>query len=387
MHSNDYLFVDSIDALHQLASDLIGAEWVAIDTEFIRERTYYPKFCLLQLATSTRVACIDALSVTDLSPLNAILDDENIVKVFHAGRQDLEILYRLRGRLPNSIYDTQIAAPFTGLPEQIGYASLVFELLHVRLAKTLSRTDWSQRPLSREQLIYASEDVIYLGPVYESLRKRATELGRTDWITEETRYLQNPETYDPPPESAWQRIGGIASLNAVQITLLKDLACWREMLARDEDCPRNWVVKDEVLLELAKQRPLDFDTLKRIRGIDERAARRHGKALMQLIAECDTTAITESPRRAAIDPETPEQGALLDILSAVVRLRSAQHAISPATLASRKALREFIDAPNDSPLMQGWRRTLVGADLHEMIAGGKTLTITKGEISIVDHGE
>lgn len=387
MSTAPYSYIDSVTALQEVADEFADCDWIAVDTEFVRDRTYYPKFCLLQLASCRGVACIDTLAIEELTPLDALLDDERMVKVFHAARQDLEILYRLRKRLPRPIFDTQVAAPFVGFPEQIGYASLVAELLHVRIEKMHTRTDWSARPLGGAQLQYAADDVIYLGLVYQTLRDQITELGRLDWVVEEIRHLEDPELYDPPPEAAWLRISGVASLDAAQAGVLKVLAAWREHLARRQDCPRNWLIKDELLLELAKQRPKSMADLKRVRGLDDRVAQRYGKALLQILHEAPVPSYAEAlPPRTRATPDTPGQEALLDIFTAVVRLRAAEHSINPAILASRRDLRAFIESPMDSPLLQGWRKALVGDDLFAMIAGRKSLTVTQDRISLIDHG-
>ncbi len=381
-------YIDSVTALRQLASEFADCQWVAVDTEFVRDRTYFPKFCLLQLATNGSVACIDTLAIPDLSALDSLFDDDRIVKVFHSARQDLEILYRLRKRLPRPIFDTQVAAPFLGLPEQMGYSTLVAELLNVRIEKMHTRTDWSLRPLAAAQLQYAADDVIYLGLVYQTLLERITALGRLEWVAEETRRLEDPRLYDPPLDDAWLRIGGSASLNAAQVGVLRVLAAWRERLARQQDCPRNWLIKDELLLELAKQRPKSAEDLKLIRGLDERIARRHGKALLHILLETPVESRAEAaPLRTKPVRDTPRQEALLDILTAVVRLRAAEHSINPAILASRKDLRDFIESPLSTPLLQGWRKALVGDDLFAMIAGRKSLTITQDRIRLSNHDE
>lgn len=384
--SNDRpLYIHTTPALRGLADELANSEWVAVDTEFIRDRTYFPQFCLLQLATERRVACIDTLALPDLSPLDPLFDDSRTVKVFHAGRQDLEILYRVRGRLPQPIFDTQIAAPFIGFPEQAGYSSLVAELLTVHLEKTHSRTDWSLRPLTPAQLHYAADDVIYLGQLYQRLLERLESLGRLAWVDEETRQLLNPDLYDPSPDDAWLRIGGIGSLHSTQALALKALAAWREALARQQDCPRNWLIKDELLLELSKRRPRTTEELKRIRGLDEKIVKRHGPALLQRLHVTPPSDQVRLPTRTKSARDTPELEALLDILTAVVRLRAAEHSINPSILASRKHLREFIDSPSTTPLASGWRKALVGDDLAAMVDGRKSLTVTRNRIHIVDH--
>lgn len=383
-----FAYIDSASALEKLARELSDSEWVAIDTEFIRDRTYFPKFCLLQLAARDRVACIDVLALEDLAPLDPLFDDERIVKVFHAARQDLEILYRLRGRLPRPIFDTQLAAPFVGHPDQIGYAALASELLNATVEKTHSRTDWSIRPLTPAQLAYAADDVFYLGRIYESLLGTLTELGRLHWVEEETRSLTDTRLYAPPPEDAWLRIGGISQLNASQTAALRVLAAWRETFARQQDCPRNWLIKDEILVDLARQQPKTADELRLIRGLDERIAKRYGPSLLQMLQEIATRPLPpQPPRSKPPGRETPEQEALLDVFTAVVRLRAAEHRITPSMLASRKELREFIESPSSTRLIQGWRKAIVGEDLFAMITGRKSLSVIEGSLKIIDHVE
>lgn len=386
MNHDDLTYVDSPSALHGVVEKFAGSDWIAVDTEFIRERTYYPQFCLLQLASSTHVACVDVLALDDLSPLDPLFDDEHTVKVFHAARQDLEILYRLRGRLPRPIFDTQVAAPFIGLPDQIGYSALAAELLDVAIAKTHSRTDWSIRPLAPAQLAYAADDVIHLGAIYQTLLARLQDQGRLDWVREETQFLSDPRLYDPPAEEAWLRIGGSAQLNARQVAALQLLATWREMQARQQDCPRNWVVKDEILVELARQQPKSLEELKLIRGLDDRLAKRFGSLLLRTVREAAALPLPAwQPRKRAADRDSPALEALLDVFSAVVRVRAAEQMINPSVLASRKELREFIEAPSAAKLLHGWRKPLVGDDLFAMLSGKKSLAVFEGTLRIIEH--
>ena len=367
MHqSTDVAYVDSLPALQQLAKRLAGAEWLAVDTEFVRERTYFPKFCLLQLATTHVAACVDTLALTDLSPLSRLFDDDRTVKIFHSGRQDLEVLYQRFGRLPNPIFDTQIAAAFLGFPDQVGYASLLLDVLQIRIAKSLRRTDWSLRPLSAEQLAYAAEDVIHLGPLYQTLVERIGKFGRQEWVAEETRLLQVRSLYEPDPEDAWRRIGGSSSLNDAQAAVLKRLASWRELTARDQDRPRNWVIRDDALLELAKQFPGTLEALRQIRGINEKIERRHGKALLDIIQHSDHPPLPDS--RRPIRQESTEDETLANLLGEVVKLRSGHAEISPTLVASRRMLKEFVASPLNSPLLRGWRKAFIGDELYAVLA-------------------
>ena len=372
------LFIDTLQALAQLCRQLETSPWLAIDTEFLRESTYYPQFCLLQIANQDIVACIDPLQLEDLEPLWQLLYRPEIIKVFHAGRQDLEIFYHLHGKLPAPVFDTQIAAPLLGFSDQIGYAQLVAEVLGVQLEKGHSRTDWRKRPLSPQQLQYAADDVRYLGPMYLELRQQLEKLHRLSWLEEDFATLTNPATYANPPEDAWRRIKGARKLKGKQLAILKQLASWRERTAVEHNLPRGWVLKDDLLCQIARLRPKTPQALAQLRGIGDKIIKRHGETICRLIAETTASDAKEAPYQPPT--RTPEQEALLDLLSAVVRLQAAEHHINPTVLASRRDLEKFLDAPDDSKLCQGWRQQLIGRDLQDFMAGKKRLQIEQGRV-------
>ncbi len=380
MKNTPVISIDSVSALEQFCSGLRGAEWLALDTEFLREKTYFPKFCLLQIASDTQqVACIDPLALSTLEPLRELLFDDRILKVFHAGRQDMEIFYHLWGGLPGPVFDTQIAAPLLGMADQIGYAGLVAELLGVNLSKSHTRTDWSIRPLSTSQIRYAADDVIYLAAAFQKLRDRLQALGRSQWLQADFAQLLEPALYENPPELAWQRISGASQLRGRALAVLQALAAWRERLAREENIPRSWIIKDEVLVNLARLSPTTIEDIRLMRGLDERIVRRHGEQLLNLIATTDlqsqTSDQTKRPPR-----KTPEQEALFDALSAVVRLNAAGHAMNPTMLATRKDLEQFIEEPDDSRLLEGWRKGMIGEDLQALLQGDIVLRVEAGRL-------
>jgi ribonuclease D len=380
--SHHVVFVDSPAQLHDFCATLRGAEWIAIDTEFLREKTYYPKFCLLQVATGTHAACIDPLALDTLDPLTDILFDPAVTKVLHSGRQDLEIFHQLWNRLPVPLFDTQIAAPLIGLAEQISYAGLIQEILGVSLAKTHTRTDWSLRPLSEAQLRYAADDVVYLGAAYQALRGKLEALGRLGWLESDFAALLNPDLYETPPEQAWQRIGGTQQLRSRQLAVLQTLAAWREETARRQDLPRSWVVKDEVLLDLARVAPKSPEDLRRIRGLEERTQKRYGNDLCRLIREAQDRTAEPLDLKARPPRRSPDQEALLDLLNAVVRLRASQHALNPAVLAGRKDLEQLLDQPEDSKLLQGWRKAMAGEELAAILAGECQIAVVNGRLHV-----
>ncbi|MGI9211203.1 MAG: ribonuclease D [Methylococcaceae bacterium] len=373
-------FIDSLEPLKQFISAIQGSEWLALDTEFLRDKTYFPRFCLLQIASENQqVACIDPLSLPTLEPLEALLYDARILKVFHAGRQDLEIFYHLWGKLPGPVFDTQIAAPLLGMAEQISYAGLVSTVLGVNLSKSHTRTDWSLRPLSESQIRYAADDVIYLATAYLKLRDKLQHLGRHEWLQPEFDLLMQPSLYENSPEHAWQKVSGVAQLKDGAMLIIRSLAAWRECQAREENVPRNWIIKDELLINLARIKPSSMDDFRLIRGLDERLLKRHGETILRLIQQPPSTgSISETKNRGT--RKTPSQEAVLDLLSAVVRLNAEQHAMSPSMLASRKDLEQFLDTPEDSKLLDGWRKAMIGEELMAVIHSDVDLRIQDGKV-------
>ena len=244
-------FIDDQRGLATVCATLSQAPWFAIDTEFLREKTYYPKLCLVQVATPDMVACIDPLVLDDITPLLDVIFDQQITKVMHAARQDMEIFYHLRGTVPAPVFDTQIAALLLGLPDQVGYGGLVQELLGVKLHKLHSRTDWSQRPLDGEQLHYAADDVIYLAQAYQLMQEKLWESDRLDWLAGDFQALSDPALYAAHPETAWLRVKGANKLSGAALAALQALAAWREDKAQTLDRPRDWVLRDDVLLDLS----------------------------------------------------------------------------------------------------------------------------------------
>ncbi|MBS1211697.1 MAG: ribonuclease [Proteobacteria bacterium] len=379
------LYIDTSTRLEQFCRDLTGTRWLAMDTEFLREKTYYPKFCLLQIAAENGVACIDPLALQNLDPLAEILYSPDVTKVLHSARQDLEIFYHLYGKLPGPVFDTQLAAPLLGMADQISYAGLVGEMLGVHLSKAQSRTDWSRRPLTQEQLRYAADDVIYLAEAYRQMLARLHKLQRFQWLEQEFADLTDPVLYESPPESAWQRISGAYQLKGKQLSVLQVLAAWREQTARAQDIPRGWLIKDEALFDMARQHPLDTEAIKSIRGLDERTARRHGPELCQMIG----TALQQPPPPVEHKPrpakKSQEQEALLDVMMAVVRLRAAQHTLNPSVLASRKDLEQLLDGHSDARLTKGWRWTMAGEELAAVLRGELGIKVSDGSLSLFAH--
>jgi ribonuclease D len=377
------LFIATPADLATFCAHLRGTPWLALDTEFIREKTYYPRLCLVQVASQEQVACIDPLALSDLEPLLNVIFDPTILKVLHSAHQDLEIFFHLRGAVPCPVFDTQLAATLLGQGEQVGYASLVKALLGVDLDKSQTRTDWSRRPLDAAQLDYAADDVRYLRDVYQQQRADLVSRQRLDWLAEDFSELGDPERYQVRPQEAWRRIKGSQQLHGVQLAALRALAAWREERAIASDRPRKWILGDDVLLELARHMPKNEEQLDRVRGLEPGTLKRHGQTLLGLLAAARGEPREQWPSLPPRHPLSPEQDALVDAMMALIRLRGAQQAVSPQNLASRKDLERLLAAEPDIPLLHGWRATLAGHEVQALLRGALRLEVHDGELRTV----
>ncbi len=364
------LFIDTPDQLQDLCIRLADSRWLALDTEFLREKSYYPKFCLLQIANEQIAACIDPLKVDDFSALMPLLEDPEITKIFHAGRQDLEIFHQLWNTLPTPLFDTQLAAMLTGHGDQVGYAPLVQKLLGITLDKSHSRADWSLRPLPQEQQRYALDDVIYLGRIYLQLKAELEHLGRTHWLEDDFNTLTAPATYQIDPQQQWRRIRGRQHLKGVQLAILQSLASWREERAMKRNKPKGWIIKDDVLLELARRRPKDKTGLSRTRGLEGHIIERHGDTLLKLISDSSKLPAERWPKENIQRIRlTIEQEAMVDILMCSVRLLAKEQQLSPQALATRKELEQLVAGSQDLAFLSGWKKAVIGDDLQKVVAG------------------
>lgn len=377
-------YIDTPAALRDFCDRIRQSPWIALDTEFIREKTYYPQLCLVQVASEAQVACIDPLALDDLEPLLDIVFDPAIVKVLHSAHQDLEIFYHLRAAVPSPVFDTQIAATLLGYGEQVGYATLVKGLLDIELDKSQTRTDWSHRPLAPAQLAYAADDVRYLRDVYRWQRAELESQGRLDWLDEDFAELCAPGKYQAQAPEMWRRLKGAQHLRGVQLAVLRALAAWREERAIAANRPRRWILGDEVLLELARHLPGTLDRLERIRGLEPGFLRRQGETLLALIASARNTPAEQwpsaQPVRHTLDPA---QEALVDAMTALVRWRGAEKGVSLQMLASRRDLESLLLGDADVPLLHGWRGALVGREVQALLRGELRIEVRRGHLCIV----
>ena len=378
-------YIDTPEQLAKLCEQIKKEPWLALDTEFLREKTYYPKFCLLQIATPEWVACIDPIALPQLESLFEAIYNPAIVKVFHSCRQDLEIFFQWTGKLPSPIFDTQVAAPLLGFQDNPGYAMLVSSLLSVNLNKAHTRADWSKRPLTEAELEYAADDVIYLCQIYQIMVQKLTALGRIDWLKNDFAELTNPALYKVDPETAWFKIKGKNKLTGKQLSIIQTLAQWREKIAQAEDRPKSWLLRDELLLDLAKLQPETLQELANVRGINERSVNRYGKELCQLITAAKNRPPIPLHEKDRSAKKTQQEEAILDILTALVRVRAEENALNPTILASRKDLEELLSNGDDEcPLLHGWRYTMAGKELVGLLKGELLLGIDSDKLAIIE---
>jgi ribonuclease D len=335
--------------------DTLGA--VGLDTEFLRERTYRAELCLVQVSAERDARCVDPLALSDLAPLARALTSQSTIKVMHASRQDLEVLLPVTG-LVRPVFDTQIAAALTGLPAQVGYAELVRRLIGRELPKTHTRTDWSRRPLSPEQIEYALDDVRYLLPLKSLLEEQLDKLGRARWLAEELGALDDAHSFTTEPEDAWERIKGLRGLDEERLRLAQHLAAWRERRAIERNRPRGWILDDTALREIVLQVPRSVQALSAIAEVPAGVVKHCAE---ELLACVQAARITDPPPplQPRIRPD-PLKTALVKKLAALNQAVAADLGLSPEILATRRDLEQLADGRQDVPMLSGWRRAVIG---------------------------
>jgi ribonuclease D len=354
----DAIWIDRSDQLDALARTLGKHSAIGVDTEFLRERTFFPKLCLLQLSADGQIWCVDTLRVGSLDALMPALTAPGTRKLIHAARQDLEAVYLTGKQVVSPVFDTQVAAACIGLKPQVGYAELVKTLLNVTIPKGQTRTDWSKRPLTHEQLEYAADDVLYLGAIAEQLARRLAELGREQWVREDCLELEDRRLYEPDPAQAWARLRGIGQLMPEPRARAKIIAVWREGLARERDLPRAWILSDAAIFVIAHADPKTPAALDAVQPMNERFAATLLDALNAASgAQLDDLEPVQDSR------PTPEQKALLDRLIKIVDARAAELQVSAEVLAPRGELKALAMGRRDTHALGGWRRQEIGTHL------------------------
>lgn len=394
--TREHPLIDNSDDLREFCNAQISADFVTVDTEFMRDSTYWPKLCLIQVAGPESAAAIDPLAENlDWGPFFDLLEKPEILKVFHSARQDLEIFFHWTGRLPAPLFDTQVAAMVCGFGDSVGYETLARRLAGARIDKSTRFADWSRRPLSARQREYAMSDVTHLRPVYEKLKARLVKSGRAHWLEEEMAILSNPKTYDLDPSRAWRRLKSNSS-DRRYLAALRGLAEWRETEAQRRDVPRNRVLRDEQLYNIAAQRPGSADALARCRGFREDLARgRIGGAILKAIAEVE--ALPEEALPSAPQKSDRRNGttALTDLLKVLLKARCESHGVAQKLVAASDELERIAhdndihegNLGDDPPTaLVGWRFEVIGRDALALKSGRIALTVRGDQLAIVAPG-
>ncbi|WP_165170278.1 ribonuclease D [Adlercreutzia sp. ZJ242] len=381
------MYIANQESLEAFVERARSSSLLAIDTEFLREKTYYAKLCLLQMATDSEVAVIDPFAVRDLRVIAPLLADESILKLFHAGGQDLEILYREIGMLPHPVFDTQIAAALIGHTQQIGYGALVSATCGVSLKKIDSFTDWSRRPLSGSQLAYAADDVVYLPQVHRVLTEALEKKGRLGWLERDFDDLVDPARYESDPRERFRRLKRGNQLSRKQLAAAREVAAWREVEARRRNVPRKWVLTDEQIVEVCKREAATIDDLFMVRGVRERLVTRDARTVAGLMKKAYALPEDEWPELDRSSRNEPNVDAELDLMNAVVRLRARENGVAMQTLASHADLCQVARGHTDVDVLRGWRRAIVGEELLDLLAGKVSLSLEGGGVKVTRVGE
>lgn len=381
------MFITDQAQLEAFVDRALTSEVLAIDTEFLREKTYYPKLCLLQMRTDTETVIIDPFGVSDLHVLTPLLQAPSIMKIFHAGTQDIEILFRETGAMPTPVFDTQLAAALMGHTQQIGYGALVNDVCGVQLKKMDSFTDWSRRPLSSSQIKYAADDVIYLPKMYRRMSKRLSELGRISWLDDDFASLVDEKRYYDDPRERFRRLKRVSQLSRRQLSAAREVAAWREERARTLDIPRKWVVTDEQLVEACKREARTIDELFMVRGMSDKLGTADARNVVAALVRGLDAPEEEWPTHDRPQKNEHNVDLQIDVMTALVRLRSREAGIAFQTLAGHSDLVSLARGYRDVELLQGWRAQIVGNELLELLDGKISLSIEDGNLKVTKKSE
>jgi len=381
--------VTTTEALEAACQRLQREAYVTVDTEFMRERTYWPELCLVQLAGDQEVVIIDSLADgIDLTPLGRLLADPAVMKVFHAARQDIEIFVLRFGDVPKPMFDTQIGAMVAGFGDQVGYDALVSGLTGGTIDKAHRFSDWSVRPLSTPQLNYAAADVTHLREVYRRLRARLEQEGRLEWVAQEMATLANPDTYRANPDTMWERLKPRSNSRKF-LGLLQAVAAWREREAQRVNIPRQRVLKDETLLEIAATAPTTPEALARARGVTRGFAEgRTGASLLEAITAARAVPDSKLPLPTQTRDAVRPSAALVALLKVLLTAKSEEHHVAPRLVASSDDLdRIALEDSPDVPALHGWRRIVFGEDALALRQGRMALGVNGRRVSLIPIGE
>ncbi|KPM17929.1 ribonuclease D [Citromicrobium sp. WPS32] len=377
--------ITTTDALADLCDRLGKGDFVCVDTEFMRENTYWPELCLVQIGDEHEAAAIDPLADgIDLKPLLDLLtENEDVLKIFHAGSQDVEIFYNLTGKTPHPIFDTQIAMMAISQSEQIGYANLVEHWLDKTIDKGARFTDWSRRPLTDRQLEYAIGDVTYLAKIFPRILKKLMKTDRGMWLNAEMEKLADPENYAIEPDKAWKRIRA-QGRNAQALGRLKAVAAWREGEAQHKNIPRGRIMRDETLADIASHPPKKQADLAKVRGLSNAWKDNEiGNRLMDVLENAEPLPDSEMPARNSRGAPLGKEGALVaDLLKLLLKIRAREIDVAPRLLARSGELEQLAAGVRDLPILEGWRREVFGRDALDLVEGKLAFAVEKGKLKM-----
>lgn len=361
-----YQLITQDAALAEACEYFSRCEHISVDTEFKRETSYYPKPCLIQIAGNNRTVCIDPFEITDFSPLKTLLCNEKVTKVFHAARQDMEVFQILVDCLPTPVFDTQIAAALLGETHQIGYSALVKAFFDIELDKTLTRTDWEKRPLSEKELNYAANDVEYLEKIFETQKQQLIEKKRMPWLEEEVSTLFHDNVYVDSLIKVWKKISRSAKFSQEQRNILYALNQWREQEASQRDRARQFVISNDVLVELALKQPKNLNELKQVDNIPNPVLNRYSDELLKII-NSDETQQFDIPEEETRYQLTPEEKSILKKMKAELHRTAEDLKIEESLLCNRKSLEQLIRSEPQNKLLNGWRYEIIGQKLEKIL--------------------
>ena len=382
--------ITTTDKLAELCERLSNNDFVCVDTEFMRENTYWPELCLIQVGDENEAAAIDPLaSGIDLKPLLDLLcENEDVLKVFHAGGQDVEIFYNLTGKTPHPIFDTQIAMMAISQSEQIGYANLVESWLDKTIDKGARFTDWSRRPLTDRQLEYAIGDVTYLAKIFPKILKKLVKTGRGEWLNAEMEKLADPENYAIDPDKSWKRIRA-QGRNPQVLGRLKALAAWREGEAQHKNIPRGRIMRDETLADIASHPPKKQADLAKVRGLSNAWKDNEiGDRLMGVLEDAEPLPADEMPQRNNRGAPLGKEGALVaDLLKLLLKIRAREIDVAPRLLTRADELEQLAAGVRDLPILQSWRREVFGSDALDLVEGKLAFAVEHGKLKMTHIDE
>lgn len=378
--STDFLLIERQEQLADFCSRARDQGRIAFDTEFVMEDRYEPEVCLIQLAIADGVALIDPYLKIDLAPIWELVCDESVETIVHAGQEDLALCVQHTGRLPRNIYDVQIAAGFIGFEYPISLQKLVQAVLHIRLHKAKTLTDWRRRPLTPAQLRYAAEDVCHLLAVRKKLGERLARMGRTEWATEEFSHFEQPATYGRLAANALPRLKGFSTLRGKPMAIARQLLLWRDELARKLDRPARSILKDHLLIEIARLELVDFGEIRDLRGIN--LSDKHVQAMIKVVQHAITLPAEPPPPSNAHDFESPQETILIALATAVIRSYCLEYELAYGLVATKKSIRDLIrhrtsggKNPKETELLSGWRAATVGALVNDLLEGNQMVRV------------